>query len=259
MNRAKGKSLFATAIVLLFCTLVLGVTEGQNHQPTVSFTTVPAPPKAYQLFDIILIVEINPQHVFPQVYGSFSVLDRSRSNETVYGPASWNLQTWNSTGAKSWTFTGLSLPAGDYFLWTDVWWSYQGSGGLNTIYSDMLITIEPSAPPGESYSIEWLKPISLGKPFKAGSTIKIEFSVIDSTGDFKRDETVSVAVTDSSGNPVFTSAYGEGTNPVRIKNSTECYIVYWKTEKDLSGEFTITVTFDSAEATNPKETVTLRP
>jgi len=258
MNRAKGKSFFATAIVLLFCTLVLGVTEGQNNQPTVSFTTVPAPPKAYQLFNIILIVEINPQHIFPEVYGWFSVLDRSRSNETVYGPESWILQTWTSTGAKSWIFTGLSLPPGDYFLWTDVWWSYQGSPELNTTYSDMLITIEPSAPPGGSYSIEWLKPTSFDKPFHAGRTIKIGFSVFDSDGNFKRDESVNVTVTDGSGTKVFTAVYGEGENPVRIKDSTECYIVYWKTEKSLSGDYTITVTFADAQAENAQDTLTIR-
>jgi len=258
MNCAKGKTLFATAIVLLFCTLVLGVTEGQNQQPNVSFTTVPAPPKAYQQFDINLIVEINPQIIFPQVYGSFSVLDRSRSNETVYGPEFWMLETWTSTGAKSWTFAGLSLPPGDYFLWTDVWWSYQGDG-LNTIYSDMLITVEPSAPPGELYSIEWLKPTSFDKPFHAGRTIKIGFSVFDSDGNFKRDESVNVTVTDGSGTKVFTAVYGEGENPVRIKESTERYVVYWKTEKGMSGEYTITVTFANAQVTTPPETVTIRP
>jgi len=215
MNCAKGKSICAVVTVLLFCTLVLGVTEGQNSKPTVSFTTVPETPEAKQPFSVDLTVEIDSS-IFPSVFGSFGV--NSSDGTPVYGPYSWSIDFDSSTTWKI-TFTDVVVPsAGPYNLWTEVNWIYkEPPRNLNTIVVKQRIYV--ASPPGqvESYSIEWLKPISLGKPFQAGSTIKIKFSVLDSNGDFKHDETVKVAVTDSGGNEVFTAVYGEGADPVRIK------------------------------------------
>lgn len=258
MNRTSG--ICAVATLLLFFSLVLSVTEGQNP-PTASFTTDPAPPKATQPFNVILTVQISPS-TFESVYGHFSVLDPGGSPVPGWSNVLWSIDFDGST-EKSYTFLGVVVPSsGFYTLLTDVHWAYWYANDWKwtvTPDQEQTIYVEPFAPPAEQYSIEWLKPISLYKPFKAGSTIKIKFSVIDSSGDFKRDETVKVAVTDSGGKEVFTAVYGEGANPVRIKDSTECYIAYWKTEKGMSGPYTITVTFTNAIASNAQVTLTIRP
>jgi len=258
MNRANGKTICAVATVLLVFTLVLGVTEGQSS-PVVGFTTAPGTPEATKQFNVTLTVEIDST-IFPFVNGSFSV--RNSTGSTVWPNIYWEMyfDYYYPKTKMNVTFTGIVVQSeGNYTLWTSVRWKHKTDLNFMTIYVESWIYVAPPTVPVELYSIEWLKPISLDKPFKAGRTIKIKFSVLDSNDNFKRDETVNVTVTDGSGTKVFTAVYSEGENPVRIKDSTECYVVYWKTEKGMSGEYTITVTFANAQVTTPPETVTIRP
>jgi len=259
MGRAKGNIVCAIAILLLFCVLVLGVAECKNSlsEPTAVFAVLGIP-EATRPFDVNLTVQIDGS-MYAGVYGDFSVRDQTES-VLVYGNISWGID-FDSLTEKSYTFVGIIIPyPGSYVLWTDVHWRYTTDIDFRTtVFKEPINIQEPSAPPGESYSIEWLKPTSFDKPFHAGRTIKIGFSVFDKDGNFKRDESVNITVTDGSDTKVFTAVYGEGENPVRIKDSTECYVVYWKTEKNMSGEYTITVTFANAQVTTPPETVTIRP
>ena len=255
-----NSTLAAVAFVLLSCTLVVSATEGQNPQPTVTFATVPKLPEATRPFDVNLTVQIDPLVVYTYVYGYFSVLDSAGS--VVRAADLWYINFDGSYPRTKgeYDFLGVVVPSsGTYILWTDVTWRDQHSGNWHTDIATESIYVAPAPTPVQSYSVEWLKPISLGKPFKAGSTIKIKFSVFDSNSYFRHDESVRVTVTDRSGSEVFTAVYSEGENPVRIKDSTECYVVYWKTEKGMSGEYTITVTFANAQVTTPPETVTIRP
>jgi len=239
--------------------LVLGVAECKNSpsEPTAVFAVLGIP-EATKPFDVNLTVQIDGS-MYAGVYGDFSVRDQTES-VLVYGNITWAIE-FDSLTEKNYTFKDIIIPySGSYFLWTDVHWRYITDIDFRTAVFKELINIqEPSAPPGELYSIEWLKPTSLDKPFHAGRTIKIGFSVFDKDDNFKRDESVNVTVTDGSGSKVFTAVYGEGENPVRIKDSTECYVVYWKTEKGMSGPYTITVTFANAQVIAPSETVTIRP
>ena len=64
-------------------------------------------------------------------------------------------------------------------------------------------------------------------------------------GNFIRDESVVVTVTDSGGNIVFRAVYGNGDDNVRIDAKGSHYITNWHTDKDMRGEHTISISFDN--------------
>lgn len=94
------------------------------------------------------------------------------------------------------------------------------------------------------FEFDWYPPLKDGRTFHAGSTIPIKFSLFQ-YGEFIRDESVQVTVTDSEGNIVFHAVYGHGDDHVRIDNQGKHYITNWHTDREMRGEFTIWVSFDS--------------
>jgi len=112
----------------------------------------------------------------------------------------------------------------------------------------VILTVEvvqpPVPPPPEKpiYNLKWLSPLSKRDSFKTGSTIPIRFSVHNETADFIPDVSVNVTVTDQDGYVVFSASYGTHEKDVRIRESAEYYIVYWKTPR-TPGDFTISVEF----------------
>jgi len=97
--------------------------------------------------------------------------------------------------------------------------------------------------PKPTFTLAWRTPLSNKDSFRAGSTIPIRFSVYDDAGDFKRDESVTVTVTNADRNVVFHAVYGTHKHDVRIRENSKYYIVYWKTTELPSGEYTISVKF----------------
>ena len=94
------------------------------------------------------------------------------------------------------------------------------------------------------YDFTWHPPLKDKRTFHAGRTIPIKFSLFR-FGEFIRDESVQVTVTDNEGNTVFLAVYGNGDGSVRIDAKGSHYITNWHTDKDMRGEYTISISFDS--------------
>lgn len=94
------------------------------------------------------------------------------------------------------------------------------------------------------FEFVWHPPLRDSETFKSGRTIPIKFSVWQ-FGEFVRDESVQVTVTDSDGEVIFHAIYGEGDDHVRIDDTEGQYITNWYTDKKVTGDFTITVSFEN--------------
>jgi len=94
------------------------------------------------------------------------------------------------------------------------------------------------------YDYQWHPPLAETEEFNAGRTLPIKFSLWKD-GSFIRDESVQVTVTDDEGNVVFHAVYGHGDDHVRIDSRGKHYITNWHTDKEMRGEYTITVSFGS--------------
>jgi len=94
------------------------------------------------------------------------------------------------------------------------------------------------------FEFDWHPPLRDKRTFNSGRTIPIKFSLFQ-YGEFTRDESVQVTVTDSDGNIVLHAVYGNGDDHVRIDDKGKHYITNWHTDKEMRGEYTITATFGS--------------
>jgi len=235
----------AVATVLLFCTLVLGVVEALTSQPTVGLTTVPGTPEATIPFDVNLTVQIDPSVINTYVYGYFTV--RDDAGLIVRPPELWDINfdglhpPPRTKDERHFTVT-LSTP-GNYVLWTNITWRYLLGSDWYTNFTTKSIYVSQPPPPAKStLNLTWLTPLSKHDSFEAGRTIPIRFSVHNDTV-FKSDPSVNVTVRGPDGY-VFSATYGTHGNDVRIRESAEYYIVYWKTTGLSRGRYTISIKFD---------------
>ena len=120
--------------------------------------------------------------------------------------------------------------------YSNVSWWLGWRGPVTVSVQACVITLEPTL------TLAWLTPLSNRDSFEAGSKIPIRFSVDDDTGNFIRDESVTVTITNENGQQVFSATYGTGRDEVRIRESAEYYIVSWKTPR-TPGPYTISVRF----------------
>jgi len=145
---------------------------------------------------------------------------------------------------KTWSGTYYipDLDIGCYTLtfWAKYWpkdWPFPPWYGPVTVSVQVCVVA-----PEPTVVLRWLTPVSNRDSFEAGSRIPIRFSVHDDTGNFIRDESVTVTITDETEQSVFSATYGTGRDEVRIRESAEYYIVSWKTPQ-TPGPYTISVEF----------------
>jgi hypothetical protein len=72
-----------------------------------------------------------------------------------------------------------------------------GTPGSNSV----VFTVNETTAPPPVYSVLWLPPVSLGKPFDGGSTVPIAFSILNSKGKLVRDQSVVIAVSEDGADP----------------------------------------------------------
>jgi len=139
------------------------------------------------------------------------------------------------------TYSILHLKAGLYDLTFEAyyWWRWFSGGPYGPVRVRVLAEVVQSKP---TLTLRWLTPLSNRDSFETGRTIPIRFTVHDATGDFQRDESVTVTVHNATWQEVF--SYGTHRRDVRIRESAEYYIVYWKTIGLTPGPYEISVEFD---------------
>jgi len=252
MNRAKGKSICTVVTVLLFCALIIGVTEGQLPEPIGSFTTVPVAPKATEPFDVNLTVQIDPSIIYTTVYGWFSVVDSVGS--IAYVPVYWWIDFDGlyprTVGYK--IFTGVFVSsAGDYFLSTDVNFNYLSTMDepWKKIFVETPIYVAPAEAPVPSYTVVWLQKPDENEAIRAGKLIRLRFQILDESSEsYVLSHDVRIEVRNAAGSLIVEAACGKGSSSIRINTGREYYRWYWKTSSDLSeGVYSVTVVLNDAE------------
>jgi len=155
------------------------------------------------------------------------------------------------------TYSIPNLDIGCYNLTFEAWyWPEGGSPWQGPVTASVLVYVMQVKP---TATLMWLTPLSKRDSFEAGRTIPIRFSVYDDdTGDFKCDESVTVTVTNEDGDVVFSAGCGKHRNDVRIRESAQYYVVYWKTAGSTPGLYRISVEFEQTNVQSPLLRIWLR-
>jgi len=136
------------------------------------------------------------------------------------------------------SISGLGL--GSYILMFECWyWPEGGDDYQDPVTPSITVYVVQAK---SIFTFTWLTPLSKKNSFEAGRTIPVRFSVHDDKGDFKPDTLVTVTVANATWQEVF--SYGTHRHDVRIRESAEYYIVYWKTTGLTPGQYTISVEFE---------------
>lgn len=97
----------------------------------------------------------------------------------------------------------------------------------------------PLYPP--PYSLDWLPPLSLGRPLEPGGEIPIKFTVRNVDGEFVSDDSVEVVIAGEDGEIVLRVIGKNGG--VEINRDDGYYVTNWPTRKDMSGTYIVSVYF----------------
>jgi hypothetical protein len=103
------------------------------------------------------------------------------------------------------------------------------------------------------YSLTWLPPLTTANPYKSqtGSTIPIEFTLVDFKGNFAIDNSVTLKVIDANGN-VVAGPIGVGDNPTQsITIQGKKYHYNFQTTGLADGLYTIQVIYNSTDPNQP--------
>ena len=262
MNRAKGKSVCAVVSALLFCTLIIGVTEGQLPEPTGSFTTIPVALKASEPFDVNLTVQIDPSVIYTTVYGWFSVVDSTKS--IAYGPIYWWIDFDGlypkTVGYK--IFAGVFVSSeGDYFLSTDVYFNYLATmrEPWKKTFVETPIYVAPAEAPVPSYTVVWLQKPDENEAIRAGKLIRLRFQILDeSLESFVLRHDVRIEVRNATGSLIVEATCGKRSGSICTNSNGEYYRWYWKTTSDLpEGEYSVTVLLNGANLSGNSIQITI--
>jgi hypothetical protein len=102
----------------------------------------------------------------------------------------------------------------------------RASSAAGTGYADEIFTVD--------YDLTWLPPVSLGKPFRGGSTVPLKFSIRDCQGRFVRDDSVRVVIHEVSTHGEvlqLVGTLGVGAQSVRVDDRDGHYIINFPTAR----------------------------
>jgi len=162
---------------------------------------------------------------------------------------------WSSTYSISGLGAGWHSFKFEAYYYPEGGPTYQGPVMVSVLAYVLPSPTPPPTPPKPTLNLTWLTPLSKHNSFEAGRTIPIRFSIHNNT-DFKPDQSVNVTVT-GPGGYVFSATYGTHRDDVRIRESAEYYIVYWKTPR-TTGSYTISVEFQGFYVDSPSLSISLR-
>jgi hypothetical protein len=171
--------------------VVTAVDQNGNASAKTNFTVVAAtPPPTVSISQplngaIYTRVAGSPATVIPFSYTGLAANGYTISSLT--GKLNGSALSASLTGIGTGTATGtgnLSISTGGTFTLSAV-----AASGSATAATSVTFTVKETQPPPPSCSVNWLPPISLGKPFKGGCDVAIKFEIlcnecgIDRNGD----------------------------------------------------------------------------